>query len=328
MAECLRSCEICEISPGIRFCMDCEQFFCEACEMSHLKTKPCRNHVFEIADDAKSAVKSSFCKLHEEKFTYFCNTCTLLICNICLPKTHKTHDFCLINDAASKLRSSFGNEVQKAENIIRIAKDKIESSRSIHKNFEDQADKAKRNIEEQVGVYVNAFNNTKNVYLSSIEQHKIKQSQQKNQEILNLANEKGRHGEVLKKTKSLIDGQNNTLLLSSFSDMSGTLRSIRDVHMWTSKPSHVQFDPVSVKLEVDKLIGKINFLKPVIENIQVGDRVRLIKQGVRVRSQHSDSYIFLSNQIGTVSNIREKTVYINFPDCSNWSCLHSDLQLP
>ncbi|CAC5416864.1 unnamed protein product [Mytilus coruscus] len=125
-----------------------------------------------------------------------------------------------MNDAASKLRSSFGNEVQKAENTIRIAKDKIESSRSIHKNFEDQVDKAKRNIEEQVVVYVNAFNDTKNVYLSSIEQHKIEQSQQKNQEILMLKNEKHRHGDVLKKPKSLIYGQNNTLLLSSFSDMS------------------------------------------------------------------------------------------------------------
>ncbi|CAC5374970.1 unnamed protein product [Mytilus coruscus] len=205
----------------------------------------------------------------------------------------------------------------------------IESSRSIHKNFEDQADKAKRNIEEQVVVYVNACNDTTNVYLSSIEQHKIKQSQQKNQEILELKNEKDIQGEVLKKTKSLIDGQINTLLLSSFSDMSRTLQSIEDVHMWTSKLSHVQFDSVSEKLEIDKLIGKINFLKPVIKNIQVGDRVRLIKQGVRVRSQYSDSYIFLSNEIGTVSKISwDKTVYINFPGYSNWSGLHSDLQLP
>lgn len=328
MAECLRSCEICEKSPGIRFCTDCEQFFCESCEISHLKTKPCRNHVFQIANDANPDVKTSFCKLHEEKFTYFCNTCTLLICNTCVPKTHKTHDFCLINDAASKLRSSFVNEVQKVENSIRNATDKIESSRSNHKHFEDQADIAKRNIEEKVVVYVNAFNDTKNRYLDSIEKQKIEQSKQKNQEILMLKNEKDRQEEVLTKTKSLIDGQNNTLLLSSFSEMSRTLQSIRDVHMWTSKPSHVQFDPVLEKLEVDTLIGKINFLKPVIENIQVGDRVRLIKQGVRIRSQYYDSYICLSNQIGTVSNISGRTVYINFPNYSNWSGLHSDLQLP
>lgn len=138
-----------------------------------------------------------------------------------------------------------------------------------------------------------------------------------------LQNEKDRQAEVIKKIKNLIDGQNNTLLLSSFSDMSRSLQSIQDVHMSTSKPSNVQFDPVSEKLEVEKLIGKINFLKPVIENIQVGDRVRLIKQGVFV-----SPYICLSNQIGTVSNISGRTVYINFPNYSNWSGLHSDLQLP
>ncbi|CAG2236284.1 unnamed protein product [Mytilus edulis] len=151
---------------------------------------------FQIAYDANQDVKTSF------YFTYFCNTCTLLICNTCVPKTHKTHDFCLISYAASKLRSSFGYEVPKVENSIRNAKDKIESSLSIHKHFEDQADKAKRNIEEKVVVYVNAFNDTKNRYLDSIEKHKIEQSKQKNQEMLMLQNEKDRQAEVLKKTKT------------------------------------------------------------------------------------------------------------------------------
>lgn len=58
MAQCsVRPCEICESSPGKRFCMDCEQFFCKPCELSHLKTKPCRNHVFQDAEDANAEVK-------------------------------------------------------------------------------------------------------------------------------------------------------------------------------------------------------------------------------------------------------------------------------
>lgn len=264
MAECLKSCEICEIYPGIRFCMDCEQFFCESCEGSHLKTKPCRDHVFQNADDATAAVKTSFCKLHEEKFTYFCDTCTLLICNICLSKTHKTHDFCLINDAAFKLRSSFSNEVQKAENTIKIAKDKIGISQLILKNFENQADMAKKNIEEKVVVLENVFNDTKDKYLKSIDQHKTKQYQEKEQERMTLKNSTKHYEEVLKKTKSLIIGQNKTRLLISFNDLSKTLKAIPEVSMKTVLPSNVQFNPSSTNPDAEKLIGNVNFIKPVV----------------------------------------------------------------
>ncbi|CAC5416869.1 unnamed protein product [Mytilus coruscus] len=168
MAQCpVRSCEICENSLGSRYCTDCEQFFCKSCEISHLKTKPCRNHIFQDADNGNPEVKTPICKQHGEKFTYYCNTCTPLTCNICLPTTHNKHDFRLVD----------------AKDSIESAKDKINSSRLALTNFEDEAEKVKKDIVERVVVIVNAINDTKDDYLKSIEEHTFKESQKLKQKF-------------------------------------------------------------------------------------------------------------------------------------------------
>ncbi|VDH94298.1 Hypothetical predicted protein [Mytilus galloprovincialis] len=103
--------------------MDCEQFCCKPCELSHLKTKLCRNHFFQDAENIQADVKTPICKQHQEKFTIIS-----LICNTCLPITHKKHDFCLIDDAASKTRPCLDVEVKAAGGNISRAKQQVISS--------------------------------------------------------------------------------------------------------------------------------------------------------------------------------------------------------
>ncbi|CAC5416868.1 unnamed protein product [Mytilus coruscus] len=286
MAQCsVRSCEIYENSLGSRYCTDCEQF----CGISHLKTKPCRNHIFQNADAANQEVKTPICKQHGEKFTYYCNTCTSLTCNICFPTTHNKHDFCLVDAAASKARSALDKDVLATEDSIGRAKEKIISSRLALTNFEDEAEKVKKDIVERVVVIVNAINDTKDDYLKSIEEHTFKESQKLKQEILESkkATENGR--ELLNKVKSSIAGENNVMLLVSLSDNTKTLKTISRTSPETTIPHMIQFYLVLTRPEAEKLIGDINittpntiikeadivsFIKPNT-TIKVGDRVRL-----------------------------------------------------
>ncbi|CAC5374971.1 unnamed protein product [Mytilus coruscus] len=279
----------CENSPGSRYCTDCEQCFCKLCETSHLKTKSCRNHVFQDADITNPEVKTPSCKQHDKKFTYYCNTCTLLTCNICLPTSHNKHDFCLIDDAASKARSLLNKDVFAAEDAISSAKQTICTSRLTLKTIEDDANKAKGDIDETVTDIVNAIHNPKDEYFKSIEEHKIKESHKLKEDIMKIEKVTENSQEVLKKMKSSIAEENNVMLLDSFSDMTKTLKSIRLVSMETTIPSRIQFHPVLTTFEAEKLIGDINFVKPntistkadtvnfVKSNtaITVGDRVRL-----------------------------------------------------
>ncbi|VDH94299.1 Hypothetical predicted protein [Mytilus galloprovincialis] len=206
--------------------MDCEQFFCKACELSHLKGKPCRNHVFQDAVNANAEVKTPICRQHQEKFTFYCNTCTSLICNIRLPITHKKHDFSLIDDAASKTRPRLDVEVNSAEGRISRAKQQIISSRLTLKNFEDETDKIKRNIVGRVVLIINALDATKATYLKSVEEHIIKEIQKMNQEIMKFEKETENGVEVLDKMKSSIDGKNNIVLMDAVSKLTNTLKSV------------------------------------------------------------------------------------------------------
>ncbi|XP_071141822.1 transcription intermediary factor 1-beta-like [Mytilus edulis] len=258
----VRLCEICENSLGSRYCTDCEQFFCESCELSHLKSKSCRNHFFKYADISNPEVKTPICIQHEEKLTFYCYTCISLICNMCLPITHKKHDFCLIDDAASKTRPRLDFEVKSAEARVSRVKQQIISSRLTLKNVEDEIDKVKRDIDERVAVIVNALDATKDTFLKSVEEHRLEEIKKINQEIMKIEKETENGVEVLDKMKNSIDGQNNIILMDAFSEMTKTLHSLSLVNMGTVLPDRVQFIPCSKKPYFHNLIGNLLIRNP------------------------------------------------------------------
>ncbi|XP_063405892.1 transcription intermediary factor 1-beta-like [Mytilus trossulus] len=333
MAQCpVRSCEICENSPGSRYCIDCEQFFCKTCEISHLKTKPCRNHIFQDADITNPEVKTPVCKQHGEKFTFYCNTCTSLTCNICLPTSHNKHDFCLIDDAASKARSLLEKELLAAEDSIGRAKEKNCSSRLALTNFEHEAEKAKQDVGERVDVILNVLYEFKNAYLKSIEEHRMKESQKSKKEILKIEKATKNYQEVLNKVKSSIAVDNNVILLDSLSSMTKTLKSVDLVSIETTIPVRIHCNLVSTKPEAKKLIGNLFFLKP---NISIKEVARVnskkpnttIKVGDRVRVKDIYWSDVTHTSIGKVIDIQSNIVFIDFPQCSGRGCSISNVEL-
>ncbi|CAG2184491.1 unnamed protein product [Mytilus edulis] len=231
----------------------------------------------------KTGCKTPICKQHGEKYTYYCNTCTSLTCNICLPTTHNKHDFCLIDAAASKARSVLDKDVLAAEDSIGRAKDKVNSSRLALANFEDEAEKVKKDIVERVVVIVNAINDTKDDYLKSIEEHRFKESQKFKQEIMVRQKVTENDRKALNKVKSSIAGENNVMILVSFSDMTKTLKTISRASLQTTIPQRIQFYPVLTKPEAEKLIGNMNITKPNIVNIGA-DIVSFIKPDTTIKA--------------------------------------------
>jgi hypothetical protein len=41
------------------------------------------------------------CKRHDQLFTFYCHTCTCLLCQICLTNKHKKHDCSLLDEAVA-----------------------------------------------------------------------------------------------------------------------------------------------------------------------------------------------------------------------------------
>lgn len=184
MAQCpIKSCEICESSPGSRFCVDCEQYFCNVCEISHFKTKPCKHHVFQHAHTINPEEKTPICEKHDGRFLYFCNTCSCLLCSICLTSSHKKHEFCLIDEAGSQKRSEFNIKVKSFETDIHQAAKKVDAIINSLKEFKDAAENAKKKIDEKRKSLIDVINNIADEYLKAIDEIKSKETQRIEQNI-------------------------------------------------------------------------------------------------------------------------------------------------
>lgn len=164
-----------------------------------------------------------------ECLTHYCKTCTALICYICLPATHKTHDFCIKDDEAKEKKKSLVKEVEHAEDKISNAQKKISYIQSTLRTFEEEAEKSKKDIEEKVDVIVGTLNDMENELLKSIDEQKLEESQKIEPEALKKINLTNNCQEVLNKMKKAVDGNNNINLLDSFCVMTKTLESISGI---------------------------------------------------------------------------------------------------
>ena len=181
---------------------------------------------------------------------------------MCLPIAHKKHDFCLIDEAASKTRPCLDVKVKATEGNISRAKQQIISSRLTLKNFEDETNTVKGDIVERVAVVINVLDATTDTYLKSVEEHRLKEIKKINQEIMKIEKETEKGVEVLDKMKSSIDRQNNIILMEAFSELTNTLKSVSLVSMGTELPARVQFFPCSAEPNAHHLIGNLNFVNP------------------------------------------------------------------
>lgn len=96
-------CEICEDQRIAKlFCIQCNQYFCEACEKIHRKIKKTANDEFITVQEAMKGnlePKSMTCKVHVQKeIDSFCEDCEYLTCIECLP-THNSHSVTQLKDS-------------------------------------------------------------------------------------------------------------------------------------------------------------------------------------------------------------------------------------
>ena len=90
------------------FCRDCGKFVCEACIDVHMNWDEYSTHkvisLKQLKSDATEMVtptkKTLYCSKHPgNKLDLFCETDQELICRDCIVKTHRDHQYDLVNEA-------------------------------------------------------------------------------------------------------------------------------------------------------------------------------------------------------------------------------------
>ena len=114
-------CEKCSKRDVNGFCRDCGDFVCEACIEVHQTWKEYSTHkvisLEQLKSDATEMVpptkKTLYCSKHPgNKLDLFCETDQELICRDCIVKTHRDHQYDLVNEAFPKHRDAIASHLE------------------------------------------------------------------------------------------------------------------------------------------------------------------------------------------------------------------------
>ena len=114
-------CEKCNTRDVNGFCRDCGDFVCEACIEVHQTWKEYSTHTVisleQLKSDATEMVtptkKTLYCSKHPGKeLDLFCETDKELICRDCIVKTHRDHQYDLVNEAFPKHRDAIASHME------------------------------------------------------------------------------------------------------------------------------------------------------------------------------------------------------------------------
>ena len=114
-------CEKCNKRDVNGFCRDCEEFICNTCIEMHQTWKELSTHTVisleQLKSDATEMVsptkKTLYCSKHPGKeLDLFCETDKELICQHCIVKTHRDHQYDLVSEAFPKHRDAIVSHLE------------------------------------------------------------------------------------------------------------------------------------------------------------------------------------------------------------------------
>ena len=107
-------CEICQANAATARCLQCDQVFCDTCQVPHKKVRATANHQFV---DLGSKTKLLLCQQHGLEINTFCLNDETAICAKCIPVSHNGHTFKLIKDLIGCVQDEFTNP----QNLVSIS---------------------------------------------------------------------------------------------------------------------------------------------------------------------------------------------------------------
>ena len=336
MAQCaVHSCEICDNNPGSQYCTNCEQYFCSNCKLSHLKAKISKNHIFKDAQQVNLEEKTPKCERHDQLFTFYCNTCTCLLCQICLTEKHKKHDFSLVDEAASNKRSTINGMVKSAEATMNQVSDTIGHLETELKTNEEYKTKVIREIETRGQEVIDMVKNATEAMIKIVNANEYKERTRILDDIGQRRDACSHDTVIISKANEATNGGNTVTLLASVVDIETKLkcskyldRSIKDVQQ-----THFQKSSVKSK-EVEALIGSLTnqqdkhySTKPIygIDDIKIGDSVKLKSE---IRLLYGDVHgVERQKSIGKISKINSiDLLFVNFPMRKKFQCTLDEIE--
>ena len=153
-------CEKCNKRDVNGFCRDCGNFVCEACIEVHQSWKEYSTHTVisleQLKSDATEMVtptkKTLYCSKHPgNKLDLFCETDQELICRDCIVKTHRDHQYDLINEAFPNHRDTIASHLEPVKQQLNTVNKAIQDLGTTQDQIMDQRAAIETDIQRMIG---------------------------------------------------------------------------------------------------------------------------------------------------------------------------------
>jgi hypothetical protein len=141
---------------AVKYCVDCQQRFCESCVEIHRKAKMSRGHTFFDSCDGENIraavrkMKTIFCNRHpSETVKMYCLNCKEAICMMCFAESHKWHECSDINKVVDEFRQQMTNDIKNMNETIKKCQDALKEQEKKKDYFNRTVEKIEEGILER-----------------------------------------------------------------------------------------------------------------------------------------------------------------------------------
>ena len=179
-------CENCEKNHSTRVCQDCSIFLCQECAEIHQKWKSSRNHKIVTITDIQASAdvasiqnkKLSCCQKHPENVCkIYCETCRELICNDCIIRLHRDHQYDLISDTFPKYKEEILTSLEPVKHHLAAVEKALQALDKRESEISDQKVATETDIDEQFNQLQQSLEKRRielKGQLDKLTQHKLK----------------------------------------------------------------------------------------------------------------------------------------------------------
>ncbi len=151
-------CQHCSKEKAPGSCRNCREFYCEPCIEVHKKWKGFTSHTNTTTEEIQaealnfvSAKTAMACTTHPDKpVKIYCETCKELICQYCIVKTHRDHEYGLVRDCFPKHRDAITASLQPVIRQLDVVKQGIAEMDARSIRLAEQVQSAKQGTEGQI----------------------------------------------------------------------------------------------------------------------------------------------------------------------------------
>ena len=160
------------------YCFQCCMFYCQDCVIGHNIMKSYKDHRvlalkdFEVKDYEDVMKRPDFCPKEDhnkEELKYFCKTCEIPVCQICVTLDHGGHNMKLIKEEVEIQKSEMRSLLEKQRRNLQAKMKTVNQLDEEFAKLMQQAEDVKRDVQRFVDNLVAVIEAKKQNILSSLE---------------------------------------------------------------------------------------------------------------------------------------------------------------